>query len=60
MWKAPSFCYAGEDPVTFVLHRPDRIQLVFHRATNDRAVVTFTDLDQVDAADDELVALVAR
>ncbi|MEQ8675216.1 MAG: DUF1801 domain-containing protein [Aggregatilineales bacterium] len=30
-WNAPSFCYNGEDRVTFNLHKEDRIVLVFHR-----------------------------
>jgi hypothetical protein len=30
-WKAPSFCCAGEDRVTFRLYPEDRAQLVFHR-----------------------------
>ncbi len=30
-WKAPSFCYHGDDRVTFKLHPPDRIQIIFHR-----------------------------
>jgi hypothetical protein len=30
-WNAPSFCYAGEDRVTFRLYPEDRTQLVFHR-----------------------------
>jgi hypothetical protein len=30
-WKAPSFCYGGEDRVTFRLYPEDRVQLVFHR-----------------------------
>jgi hypothetical protein len=30
-WKAPSFCYGGEDGVTFRLYPEDRVQLVFHR-----------------------------
>jgi len=30
-WNAPSFCYEGEDRVTFNLHANDRILLVFHR-----------------------------
>jgi uncharacterized protein YdhG (YjbR/CyaY superfamily) len=30
-WNAPSFCYAGEDRVTFRLYPEDRAQLVFHR-----------------------------
>ena len=30
-WNAPSFCYAGEDRVTFRLYPEDRVQLIFHR-----------------------------
>lgn len=31
-WNAPSFCYAGEDRVTFRLKMKDRsAQLIFHR-----------------------------
>jgi hypothetical protein len=32
-WNAPSFCYAGEDRVTFRLYPVDRAQLVFHRGS---------------------------
>ena len=32
-WNAPSFCYAGEDRVTFRLYPADRAQLVFHRGS---------------------------
>jgi hypothetical protein len=32
-WNAPSFCYAGEDRVTFRLYPEDRMQLVFHRGS---------------------------
>ena len=32
-WNAPSFCYAGEDRVTFRLYPEDRAQLVFHRGS---------------------------
>lgn len=35
-WKAPSFCYEGEDRVTFRLHPGDRIQLIFHRGAKVR------------------------
>lgn len=35
-WKAPSFCYGGEDRVTFRLHPGDRIQLIFHRGARTR------------------------
>lgn len=30
-WNAPSFCYQGEDRVTFNLHAQGVIQLIFHR-----------------------------
>lgn len=30
-WNAPSFCYRGEDRVTFRLHPKGRLQLIFHR-----------------------------
>jgi hypothetical protein len=45
-WKAPTFCYAGADRVTFQLRRADRIQLVFHRGVQvrpDAASFTFDD-----------------
>jgi hypothetical protein len=32
-WRAPSFCYAGEDRVTFRLYPVDRAQLDFHRGS---------------------------
>jgi hypothetical protein len=45
-WKAPSFCYAGEDRVTFRLYPEDRVQLIFHRgakAKSDAADFAFDD-----------------
>jgi Domain of unknown function (DU1801) len=30
-WNAPSFCYQGQDRVTFKLHSQDGIHLIFHR-----------------------------
>jgi uncharacterized protein DUF1801 len=45
-WKAPSFCYAGEDRVTFRLYPEDRAQLVFHRGAKvkgDAADFAFDD-----------------
>jgi hypothetical protein len=36
-WKAPSFCYAGDDRVTFRLQPGDVFQLVFHRGAKVRA-----------------------
>jgi hypothetical protein len=35
-WNAPSFCYAGEDRVTFRLYPENRAQLVFHRGARPR------------------------
>ena len=35
-WNAPSFCYQGEDRVTFKLHPPRSIGLVFHRGAKVR------------------------
>ena len=45
-WKAPSFCYPGEDRVTFRLYPEDRAQLVFHRGAKvkgDAADFAFDD-----------------
>jgi hypothetical protein len=36
-WKAPSFCYADEDRVTFRLYPKDRVQLIFHRGAKVRS-----------------------
>lgn len=36
-WNAPSFCYHGDDRVTFRLGPGDRLQLVFHRGVKVRA-----------------------
>jgi hypothetical protein len=35
-WNAPSFCYRGDDRVTFRLHPADRFQIVFHRGAKVR------------------------
>ncbi len=35
-WNAPSFCYHGEDRVTFRLQPGDRLQLVLHRGAKVR------------------------
>lgn len=35
-WKAPSFCFAGEDRVTFKVHPQDTLQLIFHRGAKVR------------------------
>jgi hypothetical protein len=45
-WKAPSFCYAGEDRVTFRLYPAEHAQLVFHRGAKlkgDAAAFAFED-----------------
>ncbi len=45
-WKAPSFCYAGEDRVTFRLYPAERAQLIFHRGAKvkgDAADFAFED-----------------
>lgn len=44
-WKAPSFCIDGDDRVTFRLHPPDGIHLVFHRGVRvrDASAFEFTD-----------------
>ena len=36
-WNAPSFRFEDEDRVTFRLHPPDRIQLIFHRGAKVRS-----------------------
>jgi Domain of unknown function (DU1801) len=79
-WKAPSFCWHGEDRVTFRLQPGNRLQLIFHRgakvreddfgfeddtglmewASDDRAVVTFSDLDDVAAKLPPVTGLVRR
>ena len=35
-WNAPSFCYRGDDRVTFRLRPADQFQLVFHRGAKVR------------------------
>lgn len=44
-WNAPSFCYAGDDRVTFRLHPPQKVQLIFHRGAKakDSAGFRFED-----------------
>lgn len=29
-WKAPSFCFGGDDRITFNIHKTDSILLIFH------------------------------
>lgn len=45
-WNAPSFCYAGQDRVTFRLQPKNQLQLIFHRGAKvrtDTADFTFDD-----------------
>jgi hypothetical protein len=41
-WNAPSFCYEGDDRVTFNLHAKDRIRLIFHRGAKAKNGNEFT------------------
>ena len=46
-WNAPSFCYQGEDRVTFRLFpATDRIQLVFHRGAKAKESPDFAFQDE--------------
>ncbi|MNS49522.1 hypothetical protein D3C72_821310 [compost metagenome] len=40
-WNAPSFCYAGDDRVTFRLHPPQKVQLIFHRGAKVKDTAGF-------------------
>ena len=45
-WNAPSFRHDGVDRVTFRLHPPTKLQLIFHRGAkvrSDTAEFSFTD-----------------
>ena len=44
-WKAPSFCYQGDDRVTMRLYPTDCVQLVFHRGAKVKDASTFTFAD---------------
>ena len=80
-WNAPSFCYEGEDRLTFNLHSKDQLLLVFHRgakkrqdndfkfedstgllkwASNDRATLTLGDMEDVEAKQPALEAIVRK
>ncbi|KON88292.1 hypothetical protein AF332_16780 [Sporosarcina globispora] len=57
-WNAPSFCYEGEDRITFNLHGKGFIRLVFHcgtkvkdRNTNEPLVVDPSGILEWKAAD---------
>ncbi|MFP2956276.1 DUF1801 domain-containing protein [Myxococcus sp. 1LA] len=41
-WNAPSFCFKGDDRVTFKLQPKDCVQLVFHRGTKVKDTQGFT------------------
>ncbi len=37
-WNAPSFCFNGDDRITFNLSKKDCIQLIFHRGAKVKEV----------------------
>ncbi|MES2328614.1 MAG: DUF1801 domain-containing protein [Bacteroidota bacterium] len=37
-WNAPSFCFGGDDRITFNLHKNDCILLIFHRGAKGKEV----------------------
>lgn len=37
-WNAPSFCHNGDDRITFNLHKPDQVLLVFHRGAKAKTM----------------------
>jgi hypothetical protein len=46
-WNAPSFCFRGDDRITFRLQPGDRVQLIFHRGAKvrgDAAAFVFEDM----------------
>jgi hypothetical protein len=43
-WNAPSFCYGGDDRVTFRL-QPTSLQLIFHRGAKVKSVEGFAFAD---------------
>jgi len=40
-WNAPSFCYQGDDRVTFKLHPKDGVHLIFHRGAKSKDTKDF-------------------
>ena len=80
-WNAPSFCYKGDDRITFNLHGKDFFRLIFHCGakvkdnkqksrlfedptalldwiTNDRAIVKFTDMEDVKLKKTALITII--
>ncbi|QDE81532.1 hypothetical protein BHS07_08085 [Myxococcus xanthus] len=41
-WNAPSFCFQGDDRVTFKLKPKDCVQLIFHRGAKVKAAQGFS------------------
>ncbi|MBL0697969.1 DUF1801 domain-containing protein [Comamonas sp. JC664] len=41
-WNAPSFCFKGDDRVTFKLRPRDCVQLIFHRGTKVKSTRGFS------------------
>ncbi len=37
-WSAPSFCFGGDDRITFNLHKNDCVMLIFHRGAKGKEV----------------------
>jgi len=44
-WKAPSFCYRGDDRVTMRLHPKGGVQLIFHRGVKVKDSTDFSFAD---------------
>lgn len=62
-WNAPSFCYGGDDRVTFRLHPPEKVQLIFHRGAKVKDATGFAFEDETGlmswAAPDRAVVAIA-
>jgi hypothetical protein len=37
-WNAPSFCFNGDDRITFNLSKPDAVLLIFHRGAKAKKI----------------------
>jgi hypothetical protein len=45
-WNAPSFCYRGDDRITFRLHPKGFLQLIFHRGVTVKDATDFSFEDE--------------
>ena len=43
-WNAPTFCYDGNDRLTIMLHKKDRVGLILHTGTKPKERQTSTSL----------------